>query len=401
MTSKPATDQEAADRVVAGATQLSHYLLARAHEIEAAGRLPGDVAAALADAGLFAVTMPRAMGGLGLSPGVMWRVAIEIGRGCASCAWLVGLNGANLLMVGKFPHQAQKDVFLCGKPAIVPLLTGGVGRDITVARADGGHRVSGTWHYASGIDVASWVGLLVPVPGDDGAAVDSVVLVEQAAFAIDHESWTTLGMRGTGSKTVRLDGAFVPHHRRMAWSDLQAGRVAPDCPNDEPLYRLPLTGVFAMSVLAPTLGVASGIVDEFRAVVDGRMRAGTAERQRDDRMTQIRVSETETWMQILRGQLAADADWLLRRTAADRPLTLPERAALRSRIAVCARQALTVCQTVFAAVGGTILPAPSRLERGLRDIHGMASHFLLQPDQIGEINGRALLGLDLPPSARL
>lgn len=397
----PAPAPPDAAGLVSSAAELGSELLGKADSIEAMGRMPPDVAAALADAGLFGITVPRAMGGHGLSPSVLWQATIELGRGCASTAWLVGLGGANLLMIGKFPAEAQEEVFLSGAPPIVPLLTGGVGRNISVRRCGDDIYVSGEWRYASGIDVASWVGMLVPVPAEDGTVVDTVVLAEQSAFSIDHGSWSVLGMRGTGSKDVRLEDVRVPRHRQMTWSALQAGLVSPDCPHDEPLYRLPLNAVFAMSVLAPTLGVASGIVDEFRNVVANRVLSGNREKQLGDKVSQIRVSETETWMQILRGQLLSDSDRLVERTLADHPLSIAEKAALRARIALCAQQALKVSQTVFHAVGGAILPAPSRLERGLRDIHGMASHFLLQPDPTGEIHGRVLLGLDLPASARL
>jgi 3-hydroxy-9,10-secoandrosta-1,3,5(10)-triene-9,17-dione monooxygenase len=56
---------------------------------------------------------------------------------------------------------------------------------------------------------------------------------------------------------------------------------------------------------------------------------------------------------------------------------------------------------MFNAVGGSLLPTGSPLERAFRDIHAMASHFLLQPEPAAELHGRALLGLDLPAGARI
>jgi hypothetical protein len=56
---------------------------------------------------------------------------------------------------------------------------------------------------------------------------------------------------------------------------------------------------------------------------------------------------------------------------------------------------------MFAALGGSVLPTGTRIERLFRDVHAMSSHMLLQPDAIGESYGRLLLGLPLPPTARI
>jgi 3-hydroxy-9,10-secoandrosta-1,3,5(10)-triene-9,17-dione monooxygenase len=232
-------------------------------------------------------------------------------------------------MLGKFSEQAQRDVFLCGKPAIVSLLTGGVGSGVTAERVSGGVLISGRWRYASGIDVASWAGLLVPLPDGNGGARDPhVVLVPQEAFSIDHSSWNVLGMRGTGSKDISLKPTFVPEHRWLSWSHLQAGEKHPTCPNDEPIYAYPLNSVFAMSVLAPLLGVGSAVAEEFRELVKTRVIPGTQHRQRDDKVAQIDAASGEATMAIARQALLDDADLVLEIIRTGSPLT-PE---------VCARR---------------------------------------------------------------
>lgn len=395
------TKETSREKVIGRAKALGSKLKSRAYEIEQAGRIPQDVADELVNAGFFHITVPKSMGGLGLSPSVQWEAAYEVGRGCASSAWMVGLIGANLVMVGKFHGKAQKEVFQSERAPIVPLLTGGVGSDIVVDRVEGGFNVSGKWRYASGIDIASWVGLLVPVPDENGELVPSLVLVDQKYFDIDHSSWSVMAMRGTGSKNVSLNNAFVPYYRSMSWDDLQSGKVHPDCPHQETMYKLPLNSLFAMSVAAPTLGVASGVVEDFREVVAKRVLSGNKEKQVEDRVSQIRVGETQAWIEVLKNQLISDSNWLVERTLDNNPLNNEEKAALRSRISLVGQQSLGVCQQIFSSVGGAILPEPSPVERGFRNIHGMASHFLLQSDLACETYGRVLLDLPLSPSARL
>jgi 3-hydroxy-9,10-secoandrosta-1,3,5(10)-triene-9,17-dione monooxygenase len=384
------------------AKTLCGWLQGQATQIEAERRIPDDVVERLATTGLFRMMQPPRFGGLGCTPREAWEAVFEVGKGCGSCAWIVGLNSANVLMLGKFSEQAQRDVFLCGKPAIVSLLTGGVGSGVTAERVSGGVLISGRWRYASGIDVASWAGLLVPLPDGNGGARDPhVVLVPQDAFSIDHSSWNVLGMRGTGSKDISLKPTFVPQHRWLSWSQLQAGEKHPTCPNDEPIYAYPLNSVFAMSVLAPLLGVGSAVAEEFRELVKTRVIPGTQHRQRDDKVAQIDAASGEATMAIARQALLDDADLVLEIIRTGRPLTPEERGAIRMRLAMAGRFALAAAQKMFSALGGSLLPSGSRAERLFRDLHAMSSHFLLQPDAIGEAYGRLLLGLDLPPDARL
>jgi 3-hydroxy-9,10-secoandrosta-1,3,5(10)-triene-9,17-dione monooxygenase len=384
------------------AASLRGWLLGEASRIETEKRIPEDVLRRLVEAGLFRMTQPRRFNGLGCTPRQAWEAVFQLAGGCGSCAWVVGLNAANVLMLGKFSAQVQREVFVNSKPAILSMLTGGVGIDVVAERVAGGILLSGRWRYASGIDIASWAGLLVPLSPEVGAAPElHVVLVPQEEFSIDHTSWNVIGMRGTGSKDISLKPTFVPEYRWLSWKQLQAGQKHPTCPNDEKLYEYPLNSVFAMSILAPTLGVASAVAEEFRSLVKKRVSGVTQQRQSDDKMAQIAVAQGEATMAILRQILLDDADRILDIMAAGGTPNPEERAAIRMRIAVSSRLALDAAQKMFAAMGGSLLPANSRAERLFRDFHAMSSHLLLQPESIGEAYGRLLLGLELPPGARL
>ncbi len=394
--------ETAAPSVLERAANLRGWLLGEATRIEAEKRIPDDVAQRLAAADLFRMTQPPRYGGLGCTPRQAWEAVFQIAAGCGSCAWVVGLNAANVLMLGKFSAQVQEEVFNGSAPAVISMLTGGVGFDLKTESATGGITLSGRWHYASGIDIASWAGLLVPLPLEADAPPElHVVLVPKEAFSIDHSTWNVIGMKGTGSKDIALKPTFVPEHRWLSWKQLQAGQKHPTCPNEETIYDYPLNSVFAMSILAPTLGVASAVADEFRAVVKKRVNGVTQQKQRDDKVAQIAVAHGDATMSILRQNLLDDADQVLNILKSGRTPAPEERAAIRMRIAVSSRIALDCAQRMFAAMGGSLLPSDSRAERLFRDFHAMSSHMLLQTEVIGEAYGRLLLGLELPPGARL
>jgi alkylation response protein AidB-like acyl-CoA dehydrogenase len=379
---------------------LQGWLRGKAAEIEQQRRLSPEVVERLVDAGLFRLTQPSQFGGLGLEPQAAWEAVFEIARGCSSTAWIVGLSSANVVMIGKFSAEAQRDVFSDGKPAIVSLLTGGVGQNIQVELVDGGMVLSGRWRYASGIDVASWAGLLVPVP-QDGQQVMHVVLVPADALTVDQQSWNVLGMRGTGSKDIALTSTFVPEHRWMNWQVLQDGGRHPTCPVHGPMTAVPLNVVNAMSTLAPTLGVASAVAEEFGEIIRTKYSAATQQGLADDKVAQIEVASGAATLAMMRRSLLDDADLVVRQVERDGGIGIEDRAAIRMRIAIASRLALGATQSMFAALGGSILPIGTRIERLFRDVHAMSSHMLLQPGPVGEAYGRLLLNLPLSATARI
>jgi alkylation response protein AidB-like acyl-CoA dehydrogenase len=377
------------------------WLAEQATRIEEARRIPDDVAERLFETELFLLMRPSRFGGLGVSPQFAWQATFEVARGCSSCAWLAGLTSANIMMLGKFSAEAQSEIFASGVSPIVPMLTGGVGQDIQVEAVDGGILLSGRWRYASGVDISTWLGLLVNLPGSAGASEPHIVLVPQSEFRIDHQSWRVMGMRGTGSKNIAVERVFVPAHRFMNWSELQVGRKHATSPNTEPCFDFPLNTAFAMSVLAPTLGVASASSEECIKIIRSRVSSGNQQVQLNDKIAQVDAGTGVATMSFLREFLLSETRTIEERIGAGRVLTPEERGLSRTKIAIASRQALASAQRLFAAIGGAILPEGARIERLFRDVHAMSSHFLLQPEPISEAYGRLLLGLELAPGTRL
>ena len=367
------------------ARDLAPAFRARAPRADRHRTLPAESVAEIRDAGFLRILQPRDNGGYALSPDVLWRVTCEIGRGCASTAWIVGLNGANVWLLSLFDETCRAEIFADGAQVLVPVLTGSAGRDVGVRAVSGGYRVSGSWRYASGIDHADWVAALVPLP--DGPAL---AIFETDAFTVDHDSWHVLGMRGTGSKDIVLAETFLPRHRALSWAAIQAGRDHAD-----PLYRLPANPFLAMSIAAPLIGTALGIVDALTETI-GRRVAANANADADPRIyttlglcaAEADMAETTLYENSARLYAAGNPD-------------LAERARIRASTVVATRAALSAADRAASAAGGALLRQGSALERGFRDIHAMASHFLLHPDMSTEALGRLRLNLPLQDDARI
>ncbi len=388
--------------LVARAKALVPMLREKAAETEASGRISEATGRCLIDAGFFNIVMPRAAGGYGMRHSVLWDVARQIGRGCASTGWILGLIGISPWIVGFFEEQAQREVFELGNP-IVPVMTGGVGREISVKENEADFEVSGVWYYGSGIDLCEWAIVMAPVTSQSAATRPDMrlFLVRRQDVEVDHGSWNVLGMRGTGSKNVRLRHVRIPKRRSISWTAAQLGEFPGRAINDDPMYRMPVNGLFAMSVAAPIVGAASGAVDHAIDLLKGRHRQGTGKDQKTESYSQIELGRSASAVEMASALLISDSDEMWEIVAEGREFSITERARYRSNCSL-------ICQTVLAAVdrlaalaGGGLIQTGAPIERSFRDLHAMATHFLMQPDVTGEVFGRALLGLELPATARI
>jgi 3-hydroxy-9,10-secoandrosta-1,3,5(10)-triene-9,17-dione monooxygenase len=371
------------------AKALSGWLSTQAQRIDDAGRLPPDVIDRLVAAGMFNLTVPVRLGGLGLVPHQAWRVIIELARGSASAAWVVSLCAGSHLSLARMSDAMQRQLFRGSAPAIASVLTGVPPRDFRAEPAEGGVVVSGEWGYASGIDAASWVGILIP--GADGGET-RFGLVPQNRFTIDHASWNVLGMRGTGSKTVRLPPSFVPDMCMMAWPLMQAGGRHPDCSSTSLLDAYPTNPLFAMSILAPTLGVATAIVDEFRLLIT-RRRNGNFDAAREAHLVSA-YAEASAQVSLACDSLVHEARTLLEVLENGGSFPVLARGESRMRLVLMARSGVTAAQRLLTLAGGQILVKSTRLEQLFRDLHAMSTHLLLQPEPVAQACGRLELGLE-------
>lgn len=363
-------------------------------------RISDEVAQHLRSSGFFRICQSKANGGFGMRPSVLWRVTREIARGDSATAWILSLAGLHPFLAGMFPARAQDDVFENGKDAVVIALTGNVGRGVD-AQFDGEHfTLTGKWTYASGIDIADWACVLVEVPS--GETKDQfLLLVPKESFTIDDNSWNVMGMRGTGSKDVYLNNEKVPAYRSVRWKALQAleypGR---DRNNNDPMYHIPHTSLFAMSVAAAVAAVGYGMLDLYCDALQKRTPAGLNKPQTEDRFSMAELGKAATVLDMAFNQLMHDVDEMYDKAKDGIAFQPTDRARYRASAAIISETTMNAVNIMVRNLGGSLLPN-GPIERCFRDLHSMSSHFLMQTNPAAELLGRTLLGLELPPGARI
>ena len=176
-------ERQAEDYVamVARARALIPALRERAARTEELRRLPAETEYDLHNAGLFRILQPRRVGGAELDYVALIDCADALGQGDASVAWNFANLASHHWMLGMFDPQAQ-DVVWSKEPnsLIASSFIFPAGR---ARKVDGGHVLTGSWSFSSGVESCEWNMLGSVVYSDDEA--DGV---EYRIFLLDRKS---------------------------------------------------------------------------------------------------------------------------------------------------------------------------------------------------------------------
>jgi 3-hydroxy-9,10-secoandrosta-1,3,5(10)-triene-9,17-dione monooxygenase len=365
----------------------------RAAEAERLRRFPEASVADFQAAGLFRCLQPKRYGGYELDPAVFYQSAMEIGAVCGSSAWIFGVIGVHNWHLALFPPQAQEDVW--GTDTSVQLSTSlaPTGR---VECVPGGFRLSGRWSFSSGCDFCDWaaVGGIVPQTQGGEPPDARVFLVPRCDYAID-DNWHVVGLCGSGSKDLVLDGAFVPEYRTHSYRDAFELRNPGTAVNDAPLYRLPFGIVFASGIAAPAIGTALGAFASFRAQARERVNPRDGSRAAEDPFIQLRLAEAAAEVEAARDRILGNFTEMMHLARAGDEIPLTRRARYRWDAGKAVDWSVRAVDRLFEAAGGRAIFLDNPIQRAWRDVHAMRAHAGNSPERAAAVFSRSELGL--PP----
>lgn len=365
----------------------------RAVETEKARRVSADLIGMMRDADLFKIMQPRAYGGYELGYDVFVEAVATIASGDGSTGWVYSLGAVHQWLIACYPQEAQHEVWGKDPGAIAAVSYAPTGKALP---APGGYRISGRWSFASGCDNAKWgiLGGMIPI---DGGVKPGFFLVPNADYKID-DDWFTMGLCGTGSKTIVVEDAFVPSFRVATFADLLTGRGPGTKVNANPLYMQPMLAVVPHCLVGPALGMARGALQAFIEQVSGRTTrgavAGGNNRMAEFATVQMRVAEATA--SIDAAQLMIHRDLRETSEAVEQGTQVDIAMRMRNRLThTFATRLLTqAVDAVFLAAGGSALGLHHPVQRFWRDIHAAGSHISLNWDAVSSMYGQHVFGLE-------
>lgn len=373
------------------ATAIADELAAARSEGDELRRLPDDVWKHLGEGGFLRALQPARWGGGEMHIVDFLDAVVELSRANPSAGWVAGVIGVHPWQLALFDDRAQQDMW-AGDPATMH--SSSYNPTGTAVAVDGGYRVSGRWSFSSGCDHCRGVNVGAVIPAEPVSDFRSFLLLADQ-YRID-DNWHVAGLRGTGSKDIVVDGAFVPTHRTQSHLDYAMGAPLPGQRlNDGPLYRLPWSVVFNMALAASTLGSVKGFVETWTALAAERSVAGVG-RLANDPLTQRRLAEATWDLDAAITVLRADATTMWDMADAGVTATMADRARMRWDVnRGCERVAQAVGELMRAASGRSIyLDHP--LQARFQDVQAALGHAFLVPDPLAKAVGGNLLGSDKP-----
>jgi 3-hydroxy-9,10-secoandrosta-1,3,5(10)-triene-9,17-dione monooxygenase len=260
--------------LIGRAAALREQVRAEQDASEARGHHSPELQEAFVKAGLYRALQPRRFGGYEFDYPTFYKAMIEISRGDPGVGWCVILGATHGAQIAShWPEQAQVELFGPEGHLIAPHRAHGpAGR---CRRVDGGYHVEGVWNYASGVPYAThFVGNVMV----EGTSEQIVFIVPRGSYEIlgDWGGDATLGMRASGSNSVRIAGAFVPAHwvvpmGRGLWSadDLPDGTYGTRL-HGNPMYLGRMMGPYHASLVTTVVGAARAALDELEAIARAR-----------------------------------------------------------------------------------------------------------------------------------
>jgi alkylation response protein AidB-like acyl-CoA dehydrogenase len=379
--------------LLARARVIADIAAERGQQTEADRRVSDDMIARMRQADLLRIMQPRAHGGFEFGFDVFSQVVATIAAGCGSTGWVYSLLASHQWLIGCFSAQAQEEVWQ-DRNALAAGTYAPVGR---ATATDGGYRLSGAGSFCSGCDNAQWQFVGGMIPQAEGPPKPGFFLLPTTDCTID-DNWHTMGLSGTGSKTIVTEDAFVPAHRVLPFAEL-ADATAPGMrDNPNPVFRQSFLAVLPVAIVSPVLGMAQGALAQFLDMAKVRTTLGavTGGNRRMAELTtvQMRVAEATACIDAARLLMFRDLAEALETAARGEPIGIDMRLRNRRDQAFCVRLLVQAVDALFLAAGGQGLFLKSPLQRIWRDAHAAASHISLNWDSTGSMYGQFMLGLE-------
>jgi indole-3-acetate monooxygenase len=342
---------------------------ASADETEAARELPRPLFNAIADAGMFHIAVPRAIGGSEIDFPTYVQVIEEIGKADASTGWAVNQGATFATMSARMAPAVARAVWIDTPRSVVANSPGPTAQAIVVPE---GYRVTGRQPFSTGCRHASWIAAHAQVIENgevrlkDGKPETRYLLVPVAQVEL-LDTWHTRGMRGTGTHHFEVKDVFVPEER--TFFDKGAPQVSGGA-----RYKIPFTLSFAAGDAGVALGLSRSCLEAFFELAGAKTPRYMPGLLREQPLTQFTVGQAEAALRSGRAFLMEAVNDIWDEATSTGAVSLERRATLRLAATHAIRLAAQLVENIYSACGATAAFEGNLIQRHFQDIHVITQH---------------------------
>ena len=366
------------DELIARARAIRPRLIERQAETERLRRYPDSTHQEIMQAGLYRVLVPRRYGGYECDLPTFSRVVTELSAGCGSSGWLYCLP-RRPRAAGRvwFPERRRPRSSATATFAARPSRP----RSAAPSALPRGWELEGTHAYCSGAPYGThYMGQTIA----DGAVM--LFVAPRSEWTLIEGSWgDLLGLKGSGSHSIRFDGGRIPAHFALENTTMISVDVSGGSPgyalHGNPMYASRALAFFSIEMGAIVVGMAQGALEEYEQLIR------TRRTQRPPIMPRAEHPDYQTWFGTAVGRIAAAEalqlkvceQWMevCRRNVGEGP---PFTAKDDLLMNMQAREVLrivwdTMQEILMKTAGSSALREGERLERIYRDLSMAWGHF--------------------------
>ena len=381
------------EELVLRARAMIPTLIERAPRQQLERRILKETMAELKAAGFFKIFQPKRYGGYELSPGTFFDVQIALAEGDVSVGWVFGILGVHSFHLALFDDRAADEVWGSDHDALIasPYSPGGA------VPVDGGYRLTGRWRFSSGTEHCDWIFLGGVV--DRGESHASFLTADFRTFLLPRrdyqiiDTWKVIGLKGTGSQDVVVDGAFVPEHRTHLMKDATEGTNPGSAPATSQLYRFPYWQIFLRAVSTAAIGGLQGMVNAFVEYGARRVSVTGAKTVFNPEAT-LALAEARAGIDEMRATLRRNFDRMTIFAETDRKPSLDDRMLFKFQCTSVAKRCATLALPLFEAAGGSGIFEGQPFGRYYTDILAMGNHVANDFRSAGRNWGGVMMGLE-------
>ena len=377
------------DELLEAVRRVGPLMREQAEESERARRPTPKVIAALSEAGLFRLLLPRSLGGLEVDPVTCSSVVEEISRYDSAAGWLLQAN-TGAWWSSRLPTEGVEEIYGDTPDALMAAAFHPPQQAVEVA---GGYRITGRGPLASNVHDSEWVFLTALVTdGQQPRMVEGMpqviglVLRTQEVKIVD--TWYSMGMRATDSDDVVMDDVFVPRSRTFPF----VPEFEPSEHFRGPLYRYP-GGAAPVLIIAPVpLAVAREAITAVRELAQRKTAFGFNRPLRDRAVVQATLARAEALLRSARLFFYDTVGSAWARVEAGESLTLEQKADLLLAGTHAVATAAKVTDMMHRIAGTNGIYTKNPLERHFRDAQTLRHHGLVSENRF-EAVGQVYCGV--------
>lgn len=372
-------------------------IAATAASSEELGRLDDRAAKVLRDTGVIKMLQPSTYGGAESHPAEFAEAVMQTARYDGSTGWVAGIVGVHPWEMAMADPRVQEEIWGEDTDTWIasPYAPMGVLRPV-----DGGYVFNGHWQFSSGTDHCDWIFLGAFLGDEEGKPlqppVSYHVILPRSDYQIVEDSWDVVGLRGTGSKDIIVEDAFIPDYRVIPFADMMDGSAPKKAGLTNPTYHVPFSTAFPLGITSAVIGIAEGALAHHMAYQQTRVQI-TGTKIKDDPYVLYAISEAAAEINASRVAMLDNVSRIYDKVAAGQEISFGERAVSRRTQVSAAWRAVRAMDEVVARSGGNGLRMDNPIQRFWRDGHMGMVHAIHVPGSVFHVSALTELGIEPPP----